>query len=488
MKKWGKSNAAFATASSTFDRRNLIKLGALTAATTALASCADENQTREKRSGDDSYDVAVVGAGFAGLTAARELAAKGWRVLLLEARPRIGGRTFTGQFLGRDVEFGGSSVHWIQPHVFGEMQRYGFGFEEVPLYDLDASYIMQADGTVRDVEPAVFDREYTEAFNRFCANARELFPKPYSPFFNPKILELDDVSAAEHVETLGLNELQKASLGAELTLYAGAPIADYSYPSFVKLFALAAWDTFAFTDSEKHWHVDNGGMAALAKAILDDSDADIRFGAVVKEVEQTGESVTIRTSDGNAISVRAAVLTLPTPVYADIEFKPGLTEEKQAFIENGEICEGATMYMRVSENLGNTFAFCDDPNPFNAIQTEEFNDEIGTIFKATLGRPSLIDLNDYDAVVAELHKVHPDADVTDIAPYDWSKDPYSKQAWPAYRVGWFKKYKDMAKPEGRLFFGGSATADGWHEYIDGAVESGIRSARELNTLLENKNV
>lgn len=59
------------------------------------------------------YDVVVIGAGFAGLIAARELSAKRDRsVLLLEARDRIGGRTWTANELGEEIEMGGTWVHW----------------------------------------------------------------------------------------------------------------------------------------------------------------------------------------------------------------------------------------------------------------------------------------------------------------------------------------------------------------------------------------
>lgn len=72
-----------------------------------------------------SYDVIVIGAGFAGLTAARDLGFKGKKVLLMEARDRIGGRCWTAD-TGETakLEMGGTWVHWIQPHVFSELQRY----------------------------------------------------------------------------------------------------------------------------------------------------------------------------------------------------------------------------------------------------------------------------------------------------------------------------------------------------------------------------
>ncbi len=70
-------------------------------------------------------DVVVIGAGFAGVTAARDLSLAGRSVVLLEARDRVGGRTYTGEAFGRRVEFGGTYVHWTQPHVWRELQRHG---------------------------------------------------------------------------------------------------------------------------------------------------------------------------------------------------------------------------------------------------------------------------------------------------------------------------------------------------------------------------
>ena len=70
-------------------------------------------------------DVVVIGAGFAGLVAARELGRAGLDVLVLEARDRVGGRTWTDRRLGHDLELGGTWVHWVQPHAWAEMTRYG---------------------------------------------------------------------------------------------------------------------------------------------------------------------------------------------------------------------------------------------------------------------------------------------------------------------------------------------------------------------------
>lgn len=471
-------------------RRGALMAAAAASAGTALLSCAPPSEEKSaaprSKTHDLDFDVVVIGGGFAGVTAARELGCDGYRVLLLEARPRLGGRTFTSKFLGKKVEYGGSAVHWVQPHVFAEMQRYGKGFEEVPLVDLDASNVMLSSGEIRRVDPAEFGREYDYAMEAFCARAKELFPRPYSPFFNPEVLALDNVSAAEHIETLGLNEIQKATLNAEMTLYAGESTSEYSYTQFVKLFALASWDYHTFTDSEKHYKISDGGTLGLCQAILDHSGAEVRLGKVVSGIAQEQDRVRVKTTDGQLVTAKSVVITVPTKVYDSIEFTPALSAEKQAFIANAEMCDAACMFVRFKQNIGNTFSFCDDPNPFSAIQTEYYNDTLGTIVKVTLGRQSLIDLNDHDAVAKEINRIFPDVEVMDISSYNWATDPFSRQGWPSYRVGWFSKYRDMAKQEGRLYFAGGATADGWHEYIDGAVESGIRVGREVRETLSKE--
>src|SRR4029453_18683495 len=60
----------------------------------------------------ERYDVIVVGGGFAGVTAARECALRGRRTLLLEARDRLGGRTWSAQWNGVPTEYGGALGAW----------------------------------------------------------------------------------------------------------------------------------------------------------------------------------------------------------------------------------------------------------------------------------------------------------------------------------------------------------------------------------------
>jgi len=70
------------------------------------------------------YDTIIIGAGYTGLTAARDLTNSGLNVLLLEARDRIGGRTWTSTIDGHQYEIGGQYVLWGQPNLWRELSRY----------------------------------------------------------------------------------------------------------------------------------------------------------------------------------------------------------------------------------------------------------------------------------------------------------------------------------------------------------------------------
>lgn len=100
-----------------------------------------------------TYDVIVIGGGYAGLTTCRDLALAGNNVLLLEARDRIGGRSWSSNIDGYAYEMGGTWVHWHQPFVWRELRRYGMmdQLEVSPRKNVEggAKVTVNLDGEVR---------------------------------------------------------------------------------------------------------------------------------------------------------------------------------------------------------------------------------------------------------------------------------------------------------------------------------------------------
>lgn len=77
----------------------------------------------------------------------RELATRGIRVLVLEAREQIGGRTFTSSLSdGELIELGRTYVHWTQPHTWPEMTRYGLIGDVIPAEKRRKMMLTPADG------------------------------------------------------------------------------------------------------------------------------------------------------------------------------------------------------------------------------------------------------------------------------------------------------------------------------------------------------
>ncbi len=467
-------------------RRQILKAASalIGAASASKLTATEVNATQVTAAINTStkYDVIVVGGGFSGIVAARELGKAGKKVLLVEARNRIGGRTYTSTFVDRSIEFGGAWVHWLQPHVWAEMQRYGLGVVEDPFTGLEATKIMYNDGTVKDVNPDLFLNGIRDAFEKFNHDVWEVFPQPYNPLHNPKVLTLDKQSCLDRINTLDLTADQRVQINSFMALYGGNTTDQFGLPGMLKLYACGGWNYDAFSDAESHYRIETG-TAGLLQKMLDDSGADVRLATPIYRVEQNSSGVKILTEDDEVLTARAAVLTIPLNTYRHIEFAPGLASAKTQFIQEGQLSEGAKLYVHIKQNLGRVFAFCDQDQPFNWVQTHDYGDELGTILSITVARASTIDLNDDASIQKAIRQLFPGADVLSSAAWDWSIDPYSLGAWPAYRVGQMSRVHEFRKPAERLFFAGGFTADGWHEHIDGAVESGLRVGREVQAFL-----
>ena len=185
------------------------------------------------------HDVIVVGGGFAGVTAAREVALRGRSVLLLEARDRLGGRTWSADWDGVPIEYGGAWVHWHQPHTWSEITRAGLRVELSE--DAQRAHWWVGDER-RDGTIAERDAIAERGWNRFVDGVYEALPNPHDPSLAlDELARFDRLSIAERLDELELDEEERAVLEAELESLASGPLAEVGAVSVLRTHALSGY-------------------------------------------------------------------------------------------------------------------------------------------------------------------------------------------------------------------------------------------------------
>ncbi len=285
----------------------------------------------------ERYDVIVVGGGFAGVTAARECALRGRRTLLLEARDRLGGRTWSADWNGFQVEYGGGWVHWHQPHTFSELTRAGLS---VSVSD-DAGrahWHVGAERRTGTIEER--DAIARRGWDRFVEGVREALPQPHAPLTAlPELARFDRISMAERLAELDLDEEARDVLAAELESVAHGQLSDAGAVAILRWHALSGYSLELTQFTGGRVTID-GGTGALVAAIADAAVFDRRLSTPVAAVVRDGEDVEVHTRAGEAFVARAAIVAVPLNALGGIEFSPPLPEDKLRAIELGQASQG----------------------------------------------------------------------------------------------------------------------------------------------------
>lgn len=427
------------------------------------------------------WDAVIVGAGFAGLAAARELSWRGRSVLVIEARDRIGGRTRTDDVWGAKLEMGGTYVHWYQSHIWAEIDRYGLGVR--PGAAAASRAYWMADGALRQGSVDDLSAFAGDRIREVMRSSMDYLPVPYDALAGDRIAEVDGLSVTEYLDRIGI-------VGGERDLVEGLISTDFSgYPSEGAMSQAFRWWAFSNGDWDTHFDVAGGykiveGTRELARRMRDDIDAEIRFDTEVASVEQDADGVTVTTAAGERIRAAHAIVTVPLSVLDRIGFSPELNVDKRTMISEGQMAQGTKIWVKAKGAIEPFLAIAPPSEVFTMCQVE-YSLPGETILACFGPDASLISPDDLDAVQAAIRLWLPEIEVLDAHAHDWNADAYARETWPMLRPGQLtRRFNGLRADEGRIRFAGSIYSAAWGSFIDGALETGIAKAREIDSALK----
>ncbi len=453
----------------------------------ASVEAAPKSQQRAAKTKGVDYDVIVLGGGFAGVTAARDSSKNGYRTLLLEARGRLGGRTFSTEFAGHHIELGGTWIHWTQPFVWSEVQRYKLDVVETPNENVEpgSNIVVLVDGKREHLDTPEKLGAVFGAFNKYFSDSEAIWERPYDSAFTRKtILANDNLSTLDAARKMDLTPVQRVALEAYLSGLMHSPIDKGSHVEVNRWWALPGNNMTALHDSCGRYRIKDGTVA-LINRMIDDGKPEVRLATPVQRVEDRGDRVVITTADGKRVTAAAVIVALPMNVLPNVEFSPALDARVVEAGRERHAGVGVKLMMRVKGRLAKTRVNALGPttHPLPLIATYAVAED-HTILVMFGPDPNRINYASKAAVQQALRDYFPEAEVEEVHFHPWSMDPYSKGTWCNYRPGWFGKYVEhFQKDRGRIFFGQGDHGEGWRGFIDGAIGAGGGAAQRVKARL-----
>ncbi|WP_116051288.1 flavin monoamine oxidase family protein [Amycolatopsis palatopharyngis] len=441
--------------------------------------------------------VVVIGAGYAGLSAALALHDHGVPVLVLEGADRVGGRIWSQRTpAGVLIDHGGQ---WVGPTQHKLLALAGrFDCATFPTWDAGEHLEAWQDGTVRRYrgdgpDDAPGAAEYHEAMARIDAMAKEVDLS--DPGSGPTAGDRD--SETVHSYFRRTVACPAARVRLDLAVQGVLAMEPREVSVLHLAFYVASAGGFAQLMETRGAAQDarfTGGAQAPARAIAEHLGDSVHLGVPVTAVEQRSDLVEVRTGAG-VVRARHVVVATPPPATAAIRFLPALPAARARWIQRsvmGDVAKVHVVYPRPfwrAAGLSGVASVYDESTFGVVFDNSPPNADRGVLVAFSYGdrlrRWSALGPGERRAdVLRTLARLFGPAarEPIDYLEKIWPEDPWARGgyaanpapgSWLAHgRTGW-------REPCGRIHWAGAETASRWNGYMDGAISSGERAAGEI---------
>ena len=420
------------------------------------------------------WDVVIIGGGLAGITAARDLQQRGLRTVVIEANDRLGGRTYTIEDEGCTVELGGTWIHWTQPFIWAEKERYGLEIEETPGCVAEHIAIHRGDRIEALGEHEI--AEFMDGFDQFFSEAIQVWERPYDAHHTWKaIQERDTISVADRLASLNLTPLQQASIGGFLEILSMSAPHSASYVEMMRCYALSGWNTVVFKDTAARYKFANG-TGALVDAIVRDGNFDVITNAHATTITQGPDGVRVETSEGNIYQGRAGVITLPMNVMNTVSFNPPLSAIKREAADLKHAGGGSKVFFVVKGDPGAVMTLARSADSALIGSFTYHRGEHQSLLAGFSLEPDALDksVEEWQSI---FNAYLPELEIIRTFGHPWGTDPLSQGSWCNYRPGTVTRFAEaLPLREDNLFFASGDHGDGWRGFMEGAIASGSQTA------------